>query len=280
MKLAALDIGGTSVKYGIFHGAPCYGTFSVGEDGGSWGLPEKILTFLSTYDVDCVGFAVPGPFDYETGTSHMTHKLASLYQISLKNILKQRFPHIQTFFIHDAVAFIFGAIADNPSLSSGDVSGIMLGTGLGYIHCINGRAEVNQNRTPLRPLWNKPYKDGIAEDYVSAAAIMTRAEAQGYHFQNVKEIAAAAQGGDTRLLRLFEQTGVHLGTLVEAKQKEDGFSTSVIGGQVSGAWEQMREGFESVCTVPYQLIREPAKCPLFGIRYCAEKGAESIYYGK
>jgi len=277
MKILALDIGGTAVKYGLFGKDTIFGEFLVKDRDGTERLPEKIMEFLSKHNADCIGICAPGPFDFETGTGLMEHKLKSLYKVSLRDMIKQQFPNVKLFFVHDSTAFILGEICNNPELSAENISGIMLGTGLGYVHSVNGKVEINEMETPLNPLWNKPYKGGIAENYVSATAIINKALAEGFCFKGVKEIAVAARQGNLQLLQIFAETGSQLGELMEIKKKEDSFDRIIIGGQVSGAWDLMKDGFERNCKIPYILATQPAKNPLYGIKYCVENGKENIY---
>ncbi len=277
MNLLALDIGGTAVKYGCFAKETIFGQFPVKNSDGAESLPERIIEFIAKNPAECIGICVPGPFDFETGTGLMEHKLPSLYKVGLRKKIENEFSGVKAFFIHDAVAFISGVLKSDPGLCNADIAGIMLGTGIGYIHCINGKVEVNKGKTPLHPLWNVPYKSGIAENYVSATAIINKAKEKGYDFNNVKDTFSAAKHGDRILLDIFFETGIQLGELIEMKRKEDGFEKIIIGGQVSKSWDLMREGFEKTSDVLYEVVKEPEKCPLFGIEYCAENGIETIY---
>ena len=277
MNILALDIGGTAVKYGIFDEKAVFGEFPVKDCDGTEKLPEKIVDFISQYPVDCIGICAPGPFDYETGIGLMEHKLKSLYKVSLREMITAICPDKELFFIHDATAFVLGEVCKNLELVGESVAGIMLGTGLGYIQCESGKVKINQKKTPRKPLWNRPYKNGIAENYVSATAIINKALSRGYLLSNVKEIAEGARNGEEQLLDIFFETGEQLGELIEIKKKEDGFNKVIIGGQVSKAWDLMRESFENKGSVSYYVVDEPEKCPLWGIKYCAENGLENIY---
>ena len=277
MDLLALDIGGTAVKYGYFAKENSFGQFPVKDVSGVESLPERIVEFIAENPSELIGICVPGPFDFETGTGFMKHKLLSLYGVSLRKIIENRFPAVKLFFIHDSAAFILGALENKPGLRNANVAGVMLGTGLGYVHCISGKVEVNKNKTPLHPLWNVPYKKGIAENYVSATAIINKAKEKGYSFNNVKDIAILAIKGNTELLDVFSETGAQLGELIEIKRQEDKFEKLVIGGQVSKSWDLMCKDFEAICNIPYEIVCEPAICSLFGIKYCAENGIETIY---
>lgn len=278
MKILALDIGGTDVKYGYFsETAEEYGKFSVIDSDGTERLPEKIIEFINGLETEHIGICAPGPFDFKTGTGLMEHKLKSLYHISLKEMIKSAYPWIETTFIHDSTAFVLGAICDNPALEAENFSAVMLGTGLGYAHAIGGKVEVNDSETPKNPLWNNAYKDGIAEDYVSATAIINRAKRFGDAFCNVLDIANAAKGGDYKLQKLFFDVGRDMGDILNIKQKADRFESIAIGGQVSLSWELLKDGFESVCNIPYHVVDNPATCAVKGIKYCVVNGKEKIY---
>ena len=277
MNILALDIGGTSVKYGFFNEKAVFGEFSVKDSDGTERLPEKLIECISKYPVDCDGICAPGPFDYEKGIGLMEHKLKSLYKVSLRELILKEHPNKDVFFVHDATAFVLGEVCKNLELMDENVAGVMLGTGLGYIQCDNGKAKINQKKTPSNPLWNRPYKNGIAENYVSATAIINKALSKGYLFNNVKEIAECARKGERQLLDIFFETGEQLGELIEIKKKEDGFKKVIIGGQVSRAWDLMGKSFEKKCSLSYYVVAEPEKSPLWGIKYCAENGIENIY---
>ncbi len=277
MKILALDIGGTAVKYGLFDGDDVlFGKFPVIDEDGTERLPEKILKFLAEQTVDCVGICAPGPFDFKTGTGLMTHKLPSLYNISLKKCIEEKFPCLKTVFIHDSTAFVLGEICINPIFSDKNIAAVMLGTGLGYIHAINGKVELNEKETPLKPLWNKEYKDSTAENYVSATAIIRTANELGFAFNNVLDISKEARDGNEKLLKIFCHTGMNLGEMINDKIKEDSFKELVIGGQVSLSWDLMKTGFEKICSIPYHITINPATTALYGIKYCVEQGKENV----
>ena len=47
MKILALDIGGTAVKYGFFGKEKMFGAFPVKNSDGGENLPRKIIDFIS-----------------------------------------------------------------------------------------------------------------------------------------------------------------------------------------------------------------------------------------
>ena len=265
--MIALDIGGTKVKYGIFgkSGAD-FGQFDVTDSKGCENVAASIVGFLKNYTPDCIGMSVPGPFDYEKGISHMKHKLTSLYGVNLGEMLKNEFPHTNVFFIHDARAFALGVMEENKSLLSENFSCLMLGTGIGYANVEKGVPKLTDSGTPKNPLWNMPFKDGIAEDYVSTRALIKSAEKKGYTFDNIKDMAECAKDGNTDLLGIFKRFGETLGECVQIKRKEHFFESVAIGGQISKSFDLMRQGFEKVSNAKIYVVKNPEKCALYGLK--------------
>src|SRR5205085_7426388 len=56
------------------------------------------------YVVTACGIAIPGPFDYAAGISHMTHKFQSINGMRLGDALRER-SGLPVHFINDAAAF-------------------------------------------------------------------------------------------------------------------------------------------------------------------------------
>lgn len=236
MNIITLDIGGTAVKYGLFfRDKEEFGQFSVYDSEGTENNQKNLYDFLDNYTADRVAISVPGPFDFKTGTSNMKHKLTSLYGISLKDKLEEKFPDTTVIFIHDSVSFAYGVLHEKPELACDSFSCIMLGTGIGYVNVVNGAVQLNENCTPLNPLWNMNYLDGIAEDYISTNAF-----------------------------------GENLGKCIEVKRKEDNFNQVVIGGQISRSFDLMRSGFEAETDIKYTFVSDPSRCALYGLKAYTE----------
>lgn len=278
MKILTLDIGGTAVKYGLFQNDNSqFGQFPVKDADGNENIPENICSFSREHMPDVIALSAPGPFDFETGTSHMTHKLASMYNVSLKELLEKELPAAKIVFVHDSTAFAVGVLNKKPHLKEKKLAAVMLGTGLGYIYVNNGKVLLNKRQTPLHPLWNRSFLDGTSEDYVSTRAVLRECERLGFSGMSIKELAEKARGGDTALSDVFYNYGKHLGMCLKMASREDGFSEIVIGGQISRSWDLMKDGFESECGIKHTVIDNPDKCALYGLLDCAENGKEKYY---
>lgn len=277
MRILALDIGGTAVKYGLFYDKDLTsGQFPVRDANGYEDIPKSICSFVKEHMPDMIAVSTPGPFDFETGTSLMEHKLLSMYNISLKDELKKVVPSAKVIFVHDSTAFAVGVLNQNPELKDKNVAVVMLGTGLGYAIVNEGKVLLNEKQTPIHPLWNRPLKNGISEDYVSTRALRAEAEKCGFKVNAVLDMAIAARGGNEKLLKVFYEYGENLGLCVMNAYETDKFSEIVIGGQISRSWDLMKEGFESVCEIKYSLIKNPDRCALYGLIDCARNGKDKF----
>jgi glucokinase len=182
-----------------------------------------------------VSVAIPNPFDYSLGISYMRHKYQYLYGIDLRIELSKllQCPPEKISFLNDAVAFLTGEIQQGAGKNVSRVVGITLGTGVGSAFAIDGKILTSgQGVPPGGEIWNLPYKDGIVEAFVSAAAIQRTHQQYTGGWEDVSSIASA--GGtnpDTR--RTFEQFGKELGEVLRTTCTAFGPEQIVLGGGIS-----------------------------------------------
>ena len=131
--------------------------------------------------------AMPGPFDYPNGISHMQHKLPSLLGIDLKSAIAQRFgwPPAQVRFVNDAAAFLLGEIGAGAAKGFQRSIGITLGTGIGCAFAIGNHIAMppDPGVPPGGEIWNLPYNGATVEDFVSTRFLR-------HQFQNLTGLEA------------------------------------------------------------------------------------------
>ena len=182
-----------------------------------------------------IAVSVPGPFDYRNGIFRMEHKFQAVKDCSLKEF----FPEIPMAFLHDANAFLCGAV----SVSNGRFGGITLGTGLGAAVMIDGKFINNEKDTPLYSLWNKSFRNGIGEDYVSTAALLKACPDAG----SVKEMAERA---DTD--KIWQDFGDALADLLTDWQNGLQLEKIYIGGGISKAAKRFMT--EKLAVLPLEFV--------------------------
>lgn len=147
--------------------------------------------------------AMPGPFDYENGISHMQHKLQSLLNFDLKSALAARFrwQPAQLRFVNDAAAFTLGESGAGAGKDYARVAGLTLGTGVGAAFAINNAIADSSPGNPegVPPggeMWNLPYNGATVEDFVSTRFLRRHYQELTGLEAEVSEVAAIADCQD------------------------------------------------------------------------------------
>ena len=210
----------------------------------------------------CVSIA--GPFDFERGISLMRHKFRSLYQKSLRRPFEQA--GVDVMFLHDSTAFMLGEAYDGVLQGRNAPCCVMLGTGLGFAFMRDGKVCVNPQRGPAFTLWNAPWRDGTAEDYVSTRAI------QGLYGETlpIREIAERARQGDRKAGDPFLETGRQLSAILREIIPRLRCDSFALGGQIAKSADLL--GLE--VPVEWQVSRHLDDAALRGASRFARYGRE------
>ena len=228
--ILALDIGGTFIKSALFSGGkllrklPQVPTCSAGtrED-----IEKSIrLAVRQAETFDRAAVSIPGPFDYSAGIFRMKHKFAAVDGCRFRDLSGG----VDAVFLHDANAFLLGELTCGAARGFSRAGGVTLGTGLGAAFAVDGKPLTSPAGSPAEnvSLWNKPFRGGIAEDAVSARALLAK-----YPAQNVKEIALRAKEGDRTAQEVWLGYGSALFELLTGWNRELAPEVIVIGGQIA-----------------------------------------------
>jgi glucokinase len=179
--------------------------------------------------------AMPGPFDYEAGISHMRHKLPYLFGVDLRQLLARHFgwQPSQVRFLNDAAAYMLGEIGAGAARGVPRAVGITLGTGIGSAFAVNGRIVTEGPGVPSGgEIWNLPYGEGTIEDAISTRAIQDHYQQRAGALCKVSEIAALA-ADHAEAAEVFIAFGRHLGLALRQILAEFTPDVVVIGGGIS-----------------------------------------------
>lgn len=180
-----------------------------------------------------VGIAMPGPFEYEAGIARMKGqgKYDALYGADIRQLLSQALGLApdDILFKNDAVAFIMGESLSGASQGFERVLGLTLGTGL-------GTTWHTPETTIDADLWNTPFEDRIAEEYISTRWFTGRYyELAGEQIQGVKELAGLVD--EVPLVKeMFRAFGTRLGIfLADIVNRLYPAEVIVLGGNIANA---------------------------------------------
>ncbi|WP_205510680.1 ROK family protein [Longitalea arenae] len=186
--------------------------------------------------------AMPGPFDYEQGICLISDqdKYPLLYGLNVKKMLAQVLG-IQPSAIYlnnDAACFLQGEVFGGSVSGYQQVISVTLGTGLGTAVFANGQAT-------SADLWNMPFKEGIAEDYLSARWFANQYTAiAGSLISGVKELAGLAMR-DESVKTLFTEFGRNLGAFLIRFIEQTGAAAVVIGGNIAQSYPLFKEALHA-----------------------------------
>lgn len=214
-----------------------------------WGdTLKRSIDIIGLNNISGIGFAIPGPFDYEKGISLFTGengKYENTYGVNIKKELIKYLNLPSDFkirFINDATAF---ALGEDISGKAKDVSkslSIALGTGFGSAFISNGLPVLEGDQVPkIGCLWHLPFENGIGDDYFSTRGLIKRYhEKSGILYTGVKHIAESAQN-DPIAQAVFEDFGLKMGVFLKPWIKKFNIEMLVIGGNISRAYPLFKD---------------------------------------
>ena len=206
----------------------------------------KAIAEYNGYVLAGVGIAFPGPFDYNTGISYMTHKFAALEKLSMKEFfhsLSEIGADMPVVFMHDVTAAVLGELNFGAAQGYNNVAIVTLGTGLGFSHTANGEIQYSAMGSPSVSIYNRPYREGVLEDYASKRGFL-RAYAEVRGEANPENLTVAMIGGmcgegNADALKAFENVGEILATELKPLLAELNIECLLFGGQISRSFRFM-----------------------------------------
>lgn len=248
-----LDIGGTHITAGVINLTNMKVLeSSMHKESFDSNLPvDQVLdiwekTIRASWDKSEVetmtGIAVcmPGPFDYENGICWIKgqSKYEHFYGLNIADLLRNRLKlpnDFKVFFENDAVCFGKGEVyKDNTNLSK-KVMAITIGTGLGSCFIDKGFSISSGNQVPTDgEIWNLPFKNGIAEDYVSLRGLVSKYfDLEKTTVESGLELYNRAVAGDEMAIKAFEKMGEDLAQIVIPCLKNFSVEHFIIGGKIA-----------------------------------------------
>ena len=218
-----------------------------------WGNTiKKSMDLAGAQDVEGIGFAMPGPFNYEKGIPMFTgenEKYEKIFGLNVPDELRKYLGLPEPFkvrFINDATAF---AIGEDRAGKAKDVSNslsITLGTGFGSAFIKDGLPVLEGEEVPKYGcLWHLPFENGIADDYFSTRGFLNRyKEITGTTLTGVKQLADLVDS-DKMAKSLFDDFGLKLGVFLKPWILKFGIEMLVIGGNISRAFPLFEESMKN-----------------------------------
>jgi len=201
---------------------------------------QQAIEEVGKKNVAGLGFAMPGPFDYENGIPLFTgenNKYEKLYGINVCEALRTLLllqDDIPIRFMNDATAFAVGEEWVGKTKGTKKSIAVTLGTGLGSALIENSLPVTSGDSVPRNGcLWNLPFDNGIADDYFSTRGLVNRYNRKtGKSVSGVKDIAFAAQN-DEMAKKVFQEFGNDFFEFLQPCLEKFGVEKIVLGGNIS-----------------------------------------------
>ncbi|MEC3881349.1 ROK family protein [Parapedobacter sp. 10938] len=183
------------------------------------------------------GIAIPGPFDYENGISHMRNqdKYDNLYGMNIRKELAERIgvdgTHIR--FINDAAAFLQGEVFAGGHNGYPKVLGITLGTGLGTAVWEQGSNAMDAD------LWKTPYLGSNAEEHLVTRWFVRKAAQHGIEVTGLRELLAL-RNNQPCINDILAEYSDHLLHFIRFFSEREAADRFIIGGNIAKAWDIFR----------------------------------------
>lgn len=202
-------------------------------------------------DIKGLAICMPGPFDYENGTCWIKDqsKYEHFYGLNVRDLFQETlnlsgdFPIL---FENDAVCFGKGEVFKNSENLSKKVMAVTLGTGLGACFIDKGVSISTGESVPADgEIWNLPYKNGIAEDYVSVRGLLNHYKTiTCKNLHNGFELFNLAVAEDEIAIQVFEKMGEDLASIVSSWLEKFNADSFIIGGKIANASEFFLNSFD------------------------------------
>lgn len=210
----------------------------------AWGKTiAESIRLAGVENIAGIGFAMPGPFDYQNGIPRFTgenNKYENIYGLNVPEALRAYLKLPTDFpirFINDATAFAIGEDWAGKAKGSTRSLAITLGTGFGSAFLKDSLPVTTGTEVPDQGcIWHLPFENGIADDYFSTRGLIARyQEATGKTVAGAKSVAEAA-AHEKEAQMIFDDFGQKLVELLQPWLEKFGVEVLVIGGNIANAF--------------------------------------------
>ncbi|WP_422083011.1 ROK family protein [Ulvibacterium sp.] len=206
----------------------------------TWGTAiNKTMAHIPDKENVNIGFAIPGPFDYGRGVALYegeNDKYTNMYGVSVPKELTRYLDseNVNFRFLNDATSFGVGVATQGGAKQYPKIIVVTLGTGFGSAFVKDGIPQVNHTEVPKNGcLWDKPFKQGIGDDYFSTRWCIKRYyELSSEKVKGVKEIA---QANNDHSQTVFKEFGVNMAEFMIPFLQKFRPELVVLGGNISHA---------------------------------------------
>jgi glucokinase len=232
-----VDIGGTNMRAGIELGGSITRQSNVlleNKESLSSTLTQlmDLIRPFTQYPVKGIGIGVPSVVNVDKGIVYNVMNIPSWEEVALRDIVEKEF-NLPVSINNDVNCFTLGEHRFGLAKKYKSVVGMAIGTGIGSGIIINNELYPGNN-CGAGEIGMLPYKDSILENYVCNRFFEDNLGCDAY------EAHEAAIRGDARVIRIWEEFGIHLGVVVKTVLYTYDPEAIILGGSLAKAHQFFR----------------------------------------
>lgn len=258
MKYYVADVGGSHITTAIaqVENANAEVTARSSVEVDSHDTADNILDSWATAcrridqgDAQAWTFAMPDPFDYETGLALFegVGKFENLYNVNVREGLAARLniEPAKIKFIHDATSYAIGEWAFGELKGSHRMIMLTLGTGVGSGFLVHGKPVKSGDTVPINGTIHRDTIDGRPlEDVVSTRAITANYRDLTGSRATVEQITKLVRAGQVEAKMVFNEAIRKLGTAMAHWVEVFEADALVLGGSITKSWDVIEHPFK------------------------------------
>jgi predicted NBD/HSP70 family sugar kinase/mannose-6-phosphate isomerase class I len=254
ISTALVSMNGSELLEGSLCKEPVHSQGNSEQIVGQWiKALEYSLAKAEDSKIKGIGISIPGPFDYSEGISWIKglNKYEGLYGVNIRDLLTSRLScggRLPIYFENDAVCFGLGESQLGKAAACQKIIAITLGTGFGATFLEHNTIQkTGKGVPPGGYLYNVPFKEGIAESYISTAWLVNQFNTKtGHIVKEAKQVYEYALKGDQTAITIFKEFGKNLGECLLPWVMEFDAQCLVLGGSLSKAAALFLPELESI----------------------------------
>ncbi len=259
-----MDVGGTGIKGCVYdidgNMAGVYREYLSMAEGTKEAIFDNFYNIIQDLrgdrNISKIGFAFPGPFDFDRGISLMQglNKYDAICGLSIKDELSEMdagLKKIPMLFLHDVEAFALGCINFGDTGNYNPVICLCIGTGAGSAFIRDGMVLKDSEKGVPENGWiyNIVFREGIIDDYLSVRGLRRLSKSIIHEDVDGYELYKRCLAGDSGAMKVYDRFGETVLNAIESFIDDFEPEALILGGQISKSFaffgDYLREYLDS-----------------------------------
>ncbi|KAF5064275.1 Beta-glucoside kinase [anaerobic digester metagenome] len=273
--MLGFDIGGTNLRAGVIENGSFLSIYHEPikdqfDEQETINQVIKLISMAMLPGIVSIGVGVPSVVDLKTGVVYDTVNIPSWKEVPLKDILEKKFG-IPVLINNDANCFVLGEKYFGSGKNVGNLTGLILGTGVGAGLIMNNKLVPGYN-CGAGEFGMVSYLEHDYEYYCGGGNF------EVLYGNSAAEISRLADAGNPEALRIWNTYGKHLAELIKLVLYTADPQSIVLGGSLSQAYPFFKESMlQSLQTFAFRNTLKNLSIHVSELEYAGVLGAACLY---